>query len=220
LIAERQKGNVYYRCQTKHCPQKCVREETVETRLSKIYEKLQFTGDEYECLKAEAAEYLKDEPQRGEELKKQMVMELAQTDIRLAKLADAYVDEVFDKETYFIKKNELLLKQQGIKEKLAQKNGVAADTHTELNKFLELVNSVCLSYETGDEEQKREMAQITVSNFYAEGKTVLIKLNIPFQIIAERPRFPAGSPQLATARTFEILFKRFFSYFKAIDVNE
>jgi site-specific DNA recombinase len=214
LIAERQKGNVYYRCQTKNCPQKCVREETVETRLLKIYEKLQFTGDEYECLKAEAENYLKDEPKREEELKKQMVMELAQTHIRLAKLADAYVDEVFDKETYFIKKNELLLKQQGIKEKLAQKNGVAADTYTELNKFLELVKSVCLSYETGDEEQKREMAQITVSNFYAEGKTVLIKLNLPFQIIAERPKFPAGSPRLATARTFTNLYHQLYQCFK------
>ena len=58
------------------------------------------------------------------------------------------------------------------------------------------------------------MAQITVSNFYAEDKTVLIKLNLPFQIIAERAKFPAGSPQLATTRTFSLLCQNLIHYFK------
>ena len=214
LVAERQKGNVYYRCQTKICPQKCVRQETVEERLSAVYENLQFTDEEYEHLKAGAAKYLKDEPQRDETIKKQLVMELANSESRLAKLADAYVDEVFDKETYFVKKSELLLKQQAVKEKLAQKNGVSVEVADELDKFLELVKSVCSSYQTADENEKREMVQITVSNFWVERKTVLIKLQTPFQIIAERPRFPAGSPRLATARTFGELYLQLYQYFK------
>ena len=139
LIAERQKGIVYYRCQTKHCSQKCVREETVEEQLLKIYEQLQFSDEEHESLKAEAEKYFKDEPRRDEELKKQMVMELANIETRLAKLADAYVDEVFDKETYLQKKTELLFKRQKIQEKLAQKKGDHAEVIDELNKFLELV---------------------------------------------------------------------------------
>lgn len=221
LVAERQKGNVYYRCQTKFCAQKCVREEMVEKKMLEIYEKLQFTKEEYECLKEEAENYLKEEPKRDEEVKKQLVMELAQTETRLAKLADAYVDEVFDKETYFIKKNELLLKQQAIKEKLRQKNGDYAKAVDELNKFLELVKSVYLSYQSADASEKREMVQITVSNFWAEQKIVLIKLSLPFQIIAERPKFPVGSPHLATTRTFRQLHLKLLRYFKsqAIDKN-
>lgn len=217
LIPERQKGNVYYRCQTKNCPQKCLREETIEQRLLAIYQRLQFTGEEYEQLKAEAVRYLKDEPQWDEEIKKQLAMELVNIETRLAKLADAYVDEVFDKETYFSKKKELLLKQQEIKEKLAQKNGDTAEVINKLNEFLELLKSVYLSYESADAEEKREMVRIVFSNLSAEGKTVLVKLNTPFQIMADRPRFPAGSPQLAATRTFTQLFQKLIQCFKNQD---
>lgn len=214
LIAERQKGNVYYRCQTRTCPQKCVSEKTVEERLLRFYERLQFSGEEYENLITEAEKHFKYEPNRNEELRKQLVMELGNIENRLAKLADAYVDEVFDKETYFTKKNELLVKQHGIKEKLAQKNGDYAEVADQLNEFLELLKSVYSSYKRADEQQRREMAQITVSNFYAERKTVLVKLKEPFQIIAERPRFPIGSPSLATTRTFEKILRSLVEYFE------
>ena len=214
LVAERQKGNVYYRCQTRNCPQKCVREETVEERLLQLYERLQFTVEEYEQLAAEAEAYLKDEPRRDEELKKQLVMELANIENRLAKLADAYVDEVFDRETYLAKKTELLSKQQGIKEKLTQKNGDYAEVVNELYKFLELLKSVYSSYKKADAGQRREMVQITVSNFAAERKTVLIKLKEPFQIIADRPKFPVGSPRLATARTVSSLLSHLINFFR------
>ena len=214
LIPERQKGNVYYRCQTKRCPQKCLREETIEKRLLAIYQRLQFTDEEYEQLKAEAEKYLKEEPQRDQEIRKQFLMELSNVENRLAKLADAYVDEVFDKETYFLKKKELLLKQQEIKEKLAQKNGDNAEVFNELNEFLELLKSVYLSYKSADVEERHEMVRIVFSNLSAEGKTVLVKLNTPFQVIADRPKFPAGSPPLATTRTLSALLSQLIIYFK------
>lgn len=214
LIPERQKDNVYYRCQTRRCPQKTLREEIIEQRVLAIYQRLQFTDEEYKQLKAEAEKYLKEEPQRDEEIRKQFLMELANIEMRLAKLADAYVDEVFDKETYFSKKKELLLKQQEVKEKLTQKNGGNAEVIDKLNEFLELLKSVYLSYESAETEEKREMVQIVFSMLSAEGKTVLVKLNSPFQIMADRPKFPAGSPSLATTRTFTQLCRNLIQYFK------
>lgn len=214
LIAERQKGNVYYRCHTKRCPQKTVREEMIENELLEIYKKLQFTDEEYEYLKGEAEKYLKDAPQRTEIIKKQLLMDVAQIETRLAKLADAYVDEVFDKETYFAKKNELIIKRQEIKEKLESKSGGEADSLKELQEFLELVKSVYLSYNTANPEEKREMVQITTSNLTVERKLVAIKLRKPFQMMAERPGFPVGSPTLATTRTFRQTCLKLIEYFK------
>src|SRR5205085_9111015 len=103
LIAERQKENIYYRCQTKQCPQKTIREEIIEEKLLEIYEKLQLTSEEFNYFKIEAINYLKNEPKRNEEIKKHLLMEFSQIESRLAKLTDAYMDEIFDKETYFAK---------------------------------------------------------------------------------------------------------------------
>lgn len=214
LIPERQKGNVYYRCQTKICPQKCLREEAIEERLLETYKNLQFTDEEYELLKTEAAEYLREEPRRDEKLKKQFSMELANIEKRLAKLADGYMDEVFDKETYFAKKSELLFKRKEIQGKMAQKNGDYAVAN-ELNEFLELLKSVYLSYESAEPEERREIVKIVVSNCSVEGKKVAVKLNLPFQIVADRARFPAGSPLLATTRTVSALLSQLLKYFKS-----
>jgi DNA invertase Pin-like site-specific DNA recombinase len=214
LIAERQKGNVYYRCHTKDCQQKTVREEVIEAALLETYEKLQLTDEEFEYLKAEAEEYLKDAPKQAEIVRKQLLMEISNIETRLAKLADAYVDEVFDKETYLAKKNELIIKRQGIKEKLESKSTDEADVAGRLREFLELLKSVYLSYKTANDEEKREMAQITTSNFTAGRKLVLVKLKKPFELMAERPRFPVGSPTLAATRTFRQLCRELIEHFK------
>lgn len=44
LIAEKQKGHIYYRCQTKTCPQKTIRQELIEQRVVEVFMKLQLTG--------------------------------------------------------------------------------------------------------------------------------------------------------------------------------
>jgi DNA-directed RNA polymerase subunit M/transcription elongation factor TFIIS len=214
LVAERQKGNVYYRCQTRECPEKTVREEMIEAKLLETYEKLQLTDEEYKYLIAEADKYLKNEPKRTEIVKKQLLMDVSNIETRFAKLADAYVDEVFDKETYFAKKNELVIKRQEIKEKLESKNSSEVDSANELQKFLELLKSVCLSYKTANGEEKRQMVQITTSNFIVKQKIVLIKLRKPFQLMIERPRFPTGSPTLATTRTFRDLCQKLIECFR------
>ena len=96
-------------------------------------------------LQTEAKNFQKDEPKRDEEIRKQFLMELSNIETRLAKLADAYMDEVFDKETYFAKKNELLLKQKEIRENLQRKAAGEADWQKQFDEFLELLKSVYLA---------------------------------------------------------------------------
>ncbi len=214
LIAERQKGNAYYRCHTSRCPQKTVREELIEEKLLEYFKQIQLSSEEYDLLKTEADDYLKGEPERVAAVERQLSMDLANLETRLAKLADAYMDGVFDRETYFSKKNELVLKQKEIQEKLhsAVKNN--EDIINQVKKFLELAKSVYLSYKTGEPEEKREMVQIVVSNCSVEGKSLFIKLKKPFQTVLEREKFPTGSPRLATARTVSALLSQLIIYFE------
>lgn len=214
LIAERQKGRVYYRCQTKDCSQKTIREDAIEDKLLEIFERLQLTEEEYEQLQKEAIEFQKNEPKRIEEIKKQFAMEQANTKARLAKLADAYVDEVFDRETYLEKKNQLTVKDQEIKEKIQKLSAENTENHKAFDEFLELLKTVYLSYKLGTEPEKRELVKTVFSNCTVKGKFPLIKLKKPFQTVLERQRFPAGSPTLATTRTLRKLYLKLFKHFK------
>ncbi len=217
LIAERQKGNIYYRCHTKECGQKTIREEIIENELIKVFGRLQLTDEEYQCLKAEAELLIKEEPERIEAVKKQLQRDLSQISPRLAKLADAYVDGIFDKETYLSKKNEMIIKQQEINEKLKLENAGEARFIEQLQEFLELLKSVYLSYKLGNPSEKRDMVQITTSNFTIEGKTLSIKLKKPFQTVLEREVVPAGSARLATTRTKFSLVSQLMKYFKEVE---
>lgn len=216
LIPEKHKGYIYYRCQTKNCPQKTIREEIIEAELLETYKKIAFNKIETELMQQEIEDYKKTEPNRAEAMKNQLLMNLEQTNTRLNKLADAYVDEVFDKETYLQKKNQIILEQQQIRQKLQRTTTNSGEIINQVEEFLELLNKAYLSYKLGQPEEKRHLVKITTSNFAVEQKSVAIKLKKEFEIIAERPRFPVGSPQLATSRTFRILFKKLVAYFSVL----
>jgi DNA invertase Pin-like site-specific DNA recombinase len=220
LIAEKQKGNIYYRCHTKDCRQNTVREDRIEAALLGVYKQLQFSDDEFEYLLIEANRLVSEEPMRIEAAEKQFALEMSGIEVRLAKLADAYMDGVFDKETYVGKKNEFVLRQQEMREKQRVESLRMANLEQQLKEFLELLKSVYLSYKLASEYEKREMLQITTSNFVAEGKTVSIKLKKPFQIVLERPRIPIGSPTRATSRTLSALLRELLKYFRNHGIDD
>lgn len=217
LIAEIQKNHVYYRCQTKKCPQKTVRQELIEEQIRDVFEKLQLTEHEHRLLKKYALDYQKEEPERMSEAIKLLDIELAQNETKLAKLADAYVDGVFDKDIFFLKKNEVLLRKKEITEKLQSLNTKQTDNLQDFHEFLELLKTAYLSYKLGTPSEKREMVQITLSNCEADGKSLKIKLKKPFQTVLDRHPFPIGSPRLATSRTISALIKQILKFFRQSD---
>ncbi len=83
--------------------------------------------------------------------------------------------------------------------------------------FLELVNSAYLSYISAQPEDKRDLVKTVMSNFSAAGKSVLIKLKTPFEVLVERPSFTYGSPQREACRTdlaeLREIFKKLYEYF-------
>jgi DNA invertase Pin-like site-specific DNA recombinase len=214
LIAEKQKGNVYYRCQTKSCSQKCIRQEIVEEKVRRIVKQLQFTDVEFKLLIKEFQRLQNHKPEDTEAIKKQLLLELSQIKIRLTKLADAYVDEVFDRETYLSRKNDLVIRQQEITRRLnADKTG-EKNYSTEFEKFLELLKSVYLSYKRADQYEKRELVKIVFSNFSVRGKSISTKLRIPFQEVLNRKTARNGGAQRDNARNFNGLLKKLMGHFK------
>lgn len=220
LIPERQKGNVYYRCHTKGCQKHTLKEEKVEKELLKLFKKMRLTDEEYDLLWNEAVKEektLKSEIEAGYQ---QLILRQNLIKDRISRLADGYMDGVFDKESYLAKKNELILEKKTIKEKLSLLDKSNEQILLRFESFLELANSAYLSYQSAKPEDRRELVEILTSNFTGFGKSVLVTLEKPFQIVAERPVFTAGSPHRETTRTLVELFNRLFECFVNLDITK
>ncbi len=220
LIPERQKGLIYYRCHTRNCQRSTLKEETIDKELLQNFKKLQLTDEEYLFLRQESVKENNNQLSEMETARKGFLLQQDHIKDRLSKLADAYVDGVFDKETYLEKKNALIFEEQAIKERFANFNSNNQEVLKRFDAFLELVNSVYLCYEQAKPEDRRHLVKTVTSNFTAEGKTVLVKLETPFEMVVERQSFTSGSPYREATRTLASLFKKLFIYFKNLDTSK
>jgi len=220
LIPERQKGLIYYRCHTRNCQRSTLKEETIDKELLRNFKKMQLTDEEYLFLRQESVKESNNQLSEMETTRKQLLLQQDQIKDRLSKLADAYVDGVFDKETYLEKKNALIFEEQAIKERFANFNSNNQEVLKRFDAFLELVNSAYLSYKVAKPEDRRDLVETATSNFLAEGKSVSIKLKTPFEIVAERQSFTSGSPKREARRTLAPLLKNLFKYFKELDISK
>jgi site-specific DNA recombinase len=219
-IAEKQKGEIYYRCHTRNCTRGTIREELIDSGVIKILKQLELNDLEYDFFRQNTLKQNNNSKTEFEANYRRLQLLQEQITDRLSKLADAYVDGVFDEETYLQKKNQLLLEEQEIKEKLSNFKADSDEATKKLDAFLELVNSAYLSYESGTPEKKRELVKIVFSNCEIEDKNVLVKPYFPFQLMAERPCFTFGSPQREATRTFlSELVEKLFDYFLHNDIS-
>ncbi len=219
-IAEKRKGNVYYRCHTRNCTRGTIREELLENEVVKTTSKLQLDKFEYDYFKQQSLKESQNSEAEFEVDYRRLQLLQEQIKDRLSKLADAYVDDVFDKETYVKKKNELLMEEQAIKEKVSNLRANFGEAFKRLVAFLELVNSAHLSYKWGTPEEKRELVKNVFSNCEINEKNVSVKPYYEFELMAERPRFTSGSPKREAARTLSLLFKKLFQYFQKLDISK
>ena len=200
-VAEWQKGWTYYRCQIKHCSQKTVREEKIEAAMLGVFQELKFSDEENRYLWSEVEREDKERLALLESAKRAAELEMKTVKERLSRLADAFMDGTFDRETYLQKKNELVWQEGELKGKINLFAGQSGEIKEKIKEFLEQLNSAYESYKEAEFEDKRELTQTIVSNFTAREKTVEIKLNLPFQMVYERRGVQSGSPRRAASRT-------------------
>ena len=220
LIAETQKGYIYYRCQTEGCPQKTIREELVEKELLFWLKRFEFNEQENRYLKiAIRLKYGEIEVLKQNRVQA-IGLQLKQCRERLSKLTDFFVDGVIEQELFIQKKNSLVIEEKKLREEMTNFDEIQRAALTRTEQFLELVNRACLSYKWGTEEEKREMVKMTTSNFFVTGKKVLIKLNLPFEMVANRRIVPGGGPHRDVPRTLASLLEKFIEYFQKQSISK
>ena len=117
LVAERQKGHTYYRCQTKECPTTCLREEAIEQAVITELEALSLHDDECESLRILALSLRAEWATRREEERNSVELNVGKADARLDRLTDAFLDGAIDRESFENRKRALILERKELRER-------------------------------------------------------------------------------------------------------
>jgi hypothetical protein len=205
LVGERQKGHVYYRCHTKSCPTVGAREETVENAVLRTLAPLEFTDEERMYLNRRVPHLREDWLRAQEDQTKGLTLRLGQVQDRLARMTDAYVDGVIEKDLFQERKTALLLERQETEEKLANLADESRSLPDQLAKFLERATNVYSSYKLGLPEEKRDLLKTVTSNRALDGKNIVLTLALPFAEIGNRAKTSNGGPYRDTPRTLDSL---------------
>jgi len=201
LTGEIQKGHSYYRCHTKDCATKTLREEAIIMAFREAFGPLRLRRDEISYLASKIDALKKDGEEAREAEVRAYELQLASVDDRLRRLTDAFIDGLIDKDVFDERNGSLLLERKGLRESLA--NAGSAPIAENAQKLFELLKSVCFLYESADLEEIRNLVQILTSNRIVKDGKLLVTLSPPFNHIARREDVAHGGPYRDRIRTWE-----------------
>ncbi|PYP84633.1 MAG: recombinase family protein [Candidatus Angelobacter sp. Gp1-AA117] len=202
LVAETQKGHLYYRCHRSHNPPSALKGEQIEKRFAEIFDRLRLTSEEEKLIDLMLERMRERVRERAQQILKAEQLKLESTQQRLERLTDAYLDGLVEKEELEKKKTALTLERREIERVIA---GIQSDGWSDMvkwNKIVERIKTAYLLYETGSYEEKRQMVKEVVSNRIAAGKNLEITIRSPFDEIVKRSACRFGCPLPGRGRGF------------------
>jgi len=200
LIAECQKGTVYYRCHTKTCPTKGIRETYIENKLLRHLSQAELSeeecGDLMNTLNLMEREWLKVQ----QAILSTNKMQQSKIEDKLERLMDNLLDGTIDKDS-FEKRKRILLVEMQTKEEM-EKNVLNGKEKIlqRTRRFLEFSKNLVKTYQNGILEDQRELLKIFTSNLVTEGKNLLIAMQSPFEELYDRAKMELCDPILDTPR--------------------
>jgi site-specific DNA recombinase len=202
LIGERQKGNVYYRCHTRHCQTHSIRENAADSTIHSHLLPLGLTRDEAAEMKERAVLMLADDDKHREDQVQAVNLQIQNVSGRLSRLMDVYLDGAVDRQAFEEKKLALLMERKSFEQEWDR---LARGEHSFLDgvlKYLELMEMAPLSYKSAIPGEKRRLIKTLTSNFFADGKNVVVELKSPFREVSNLNSVRVGGPLRDRPRTF------------------
>lgn len=213
LTGERQKGHEYYRCHTRNCATKCVRRETVEEQITKTFRALTFDTDEKNYLNRRLSDLkINWKSSRDSEIEL-LILRMNRLKGRLAKLTDAFVDSLIEKEIYEERKTAIFMEIKDLEERLSIMEADDRSVPEMVAEFFELSESLYLGYKNGIPDEKRRLVKIATSNREVDRKYVDIELSLPFREVANRHVVRSGGPYRYSLRTLDKLVDNLMDWF-------
>ncbi|MBU2545126.1 zinc ribbon domain-containing protein [Patescibacteria group bacterium] len=191
ITSETQKGHIYYRCSKKRtpCSQKYMREENLDTQISKILQKF--------SLNSTWANKMIEELDKEKEGKAQAEFSFAQDiksqikicDNKLDKLLEAYLSDLISQEEYALKKGKILNQKIENQEKL--KSFEQKDNHwlERAKNFISQANQVQTIAGKGTLQEKHLFLKKVGSNLVLKNSKIKFFPRQAWKIIGNLPDF-------------------------------
>jgi hypothetical protein len=219
LIGELQKGHVYYRCQTRQCPTKTVREEIVDNAVASQVAALKLDEEELLYVKGwEERVRVQENTHREQELQSSR-LRLDGTRNRLSRLTDAFIDGVLEKPLFEERKAGLLHEEKAMRETISQLEAGNGESLRELERFLELVRNAPFAYENAGPDEKRDLVKSLFSNLSLIDKNVGVMLKPSVELVTNRREMPNGAPSQGVHRTWDGILKKLLKQFDTSGVK-
>jgi hypothetical protein len=220
LIAERQKGHVYYRCHTQGCTPKTFREENLDSAVARCIAMLTLDEEERAYVRNWIANaQLEKENGRAAEMEN-CRQAIAQIRDRLGRLTDAYIDGVLERGMVEERRKGLLFEEAGLKQKLADLEEGRASALTRLEEFLELTKTASNLYNRALPNEKRDFVRKLTSNFGVRAEKIVITLTDGANEIANRRQVSSCALHRGVHRTWDNLLQRLLKQFEAASPRE
>ena len=208
VMAEEQKGHTYYRCHTKTCEMKTMREERINDALSRAFAPLQLNDEEMAYVRQWIAWMQANHQQRNREAQDACELQLAQLRDRLTRLTDAYLDGAIDRTLLDERRASLLSEEAGNDAALAR-----------LEEYLELIQTASHLHELTLPQEKRVLVKKLTSNLAVRPKNPTVTLQDAAQTIANRPQVLNGSPNRGVPRTWDTILQQLIVLFEREEVR-
>jgi site-specific DNA recombinase len=209
LIGERQKGHVYYRCHTRTCPTTSVREEEgPEAKLTPLLQAAELDPEERVYIREKVGSLAATWEDDAARERKTLELQLSELRARRGRLADALVDGLLDRDLFEERKAALLAEKQAIEERLAALDDPKRSGPQKLAEFLERLDSAYSLYQSGANDEKREMVALFTSNWRVNQKTIDFTALPEARLVAERKKNWSGAPRRDIPRTWDSLLAR------------
>ena len=202
LVGERQKGHVYYRCHTKSCETKSMRESKVSQLIMNFLATINLSDKEKSILFDLVSKNQEQFAIRRKEILKSINLQLGVMKNKLEKITNLLIKDLLSEDQYSIEKQKILSKER---ELLGQRNKVSSEKshiYQKMQNFLELANSLEKTYELGSLSEKRELLKIVTSNLQVKAQKLLISTQSPFDILLNRDIKLSCGDTKPTPRTF------------------
>lgn len=196
-----QKGMVYYRCKSKTCNTKCLREDYVENHIKRVLKTITLKKSEVSILDELLDEEKSNSKVINSKLLSQLNLKISELESKEQKLLDAYLENVISKDEYEKRKHKFIFELVKLEE---QKNTIYKSNDAIFTKIENLVK-LCVSplkfYLSGLKEEKRELLKIISLNLTIDRKRVMFSMVSPFYELANRDVLSLGARNGDTLQT-------------------
>ncbi|MGH1428730.1 MAG: recombinase family protein [Arenicella sp.] len=200
IIGEIKKGKTYYRCHTKNCPTKSIREDRLSRQLVSFLKYLSLTKLELEQTQETAKLIIKNSSHESNQLKQNIRLNIGDTKSKLDCLTDNLISGVVDEETYKRKKEELNLKLLEKESQLRALENENIETSNYVEDFLGRLKSLCINKKPPSGHILRRLVFCATSDLFLNDKSVAVQPFLAFRELLKVRKLNLSPPLQREAR--------------------